>query len=388
MSVVQLGAATPHTAPPASPTDLLSLFDPRRMPVFVGTRPERVPAQLGLDDRFIVTSDADVLVNVCRHEPRPLFTRDARTAVANDACLVCPHHRWRYDLEGAYVSGQRAEEGCDLAPRDLIRVQSIEWNGFVFAVADEATGAAFLAHLGDYDRHLRAAGIDAPDLAHWEAWGQPSVDRYEHASVRHFFEVFGDDKHVPVVHPGLASFADCRAMTWFTTEIGHAQVLPFPAGALERAADQDKDDHDRWLYAQWIIALAEHRERLGLGRGLPPRAVVWAGIYPGLMMEFYSDLLALSMVRPNLDGRGCTNVVQFYVPKGMADVSPGLPDTMIDAFLFTAEQDQALVESLAIGEMTMASLGLESRYEPDVLSRNTLELGVAHYHEWLRAQFN
>ncbi len=230
----------------------------------------------------------------------------------------------------------------------------------MFAVADEATGEAFLEQLGHYGEALRAAGVD-PDLTRWEPWGQPSVDRYEHATVRHFFEVFGDDKHVPVVHPGLASFADCRSLSWLTSEIGHAQVLPFPTDALDRAAEQDKDDHDRWLYAQWMIGLAEHRERLGLGQSLPPLAVVWAGIYPGMMMELYSDLLALSMVRPNLDGRGCTNVVQFYVPKGMADVSPGLPDTMIDAFLFTAEQDQALVESLAIGEMTMASLGLEPR---------------------------
>ena len=61
MTALQLGArsarqpSTEHRRPP--PADLLSLFDPRRMPVFVGTRPEGVPAQLGLDDRFIVTAD-------------------------------------------------------------------------------------------------------------------------------------------------------------------------------------------------------------------------------------------------------------------------------------------------------------------------------------------
>src|SRR4051812_42463485 len=190
MTTMQLAPPSSHRAPSASPADLLSLFDPRRMPVFVGTRPDRVAAHLGLDDRFIVTADGDVLVNVCRHEPRPLFARDGRTAMTNDACLVCPHHRWRYDLEGAFVSGQRAEDGCDLAPRDLLHVPSVEWNGFVFAVADEATGAAFRDQLGEYDRHLRTAGIEAPDLGQWEPWGQPSVDRYEHATVRHFFEVF------------------------------------------------------------------------------------------------------------------------------------------------------------------------------------------------------
>ena len=45
----QLGAPTPHRAPSASSGDLLSLFDPSRMPVFVGTRPEGVPAHLSYD---------------------------------------------------------------------------------------------------------------------------------------------------------------------------------------------------------------------------------------------------------------------------------------------------------------------------------------------------
>ena len=143
----------------------------------------------------LVRSDAGVemLSNVCRH--RQALILNGRGNVRN---LVCPIHRWTYDLRGKLLG---APEFPDNPCLDLPRTALNAWNGLLFTGPRNA--AADLAEFPLTEEYTFTDHIldrvDVTEYAYnWKA----------------FMEVYLELYHVGPFHPGLGQFVDPGIYTW------------------------------------------------------------------------------------------------------------------------------------------------------------------------------
>ncbi len=134
----------------------------------------------------------ELVSNVCRH--RQAIMLQGRGNVPN---IVCPIHRWTYDLKGQLLGAPHfADKPC----LNLGRSPLTNWNGLLFDGRRDVR--ADLATLGvqnfDFSSHV--------------------LDRVEiqecHYNWKSFIEVYLEDYHVVPFHPGLGEFVTCDDLKW------------------------------------------------------------------------------------------------------------------------------------------------------------------------------
>src|SRR5919201_1308566 len=151
----------------------------------------------------------ELLSNVCRH--RQAIMLEGRGNAEN---IVCPLHRWTYDLKGELLGAPHfPETPCiKLASTPLSR-----WNGLLFA--------------GPRNPQADLARIST--AADWNFDGyvldSVRVDEYN-INWKTFIEVYLEVYHVDPFHPGLGNFTDCGN---FTVDYGtdySVQIVAAKAG--------------------------------------------------------------------------------------------------------------------------------------------------------------
>jgi len=131
----------------------------------------------------------ELLSNVCRH--RQAIMLEGR---GNAQHIVCPLHRWTYDLKGELIGAPHfSERPCArLGSTPLTR-----WNGLLFA--------------GPRDPRRDLAKITT--AADWDFGGYVfdslRVDDYD-INWKTFIETYLEVYHVDFYHPGLGNFTDCN----------------------------------------------------------------------------------------------------------------------------------------------------------------------------------
>src|SRR5258708_15776875 len=154
----------------------------------------------------------DLLSNVCRH--RQAIMLEGRGNIEN---IVCPLHRWTYDLKGELLGAPFFEENPCVK---LHSTPLVTWEGVVFA--------------GRGDPRHDLAKITT--LADWDFGGyvldSVRIDEYG-VNWKTFVETYLEVYHVDFYHPGLGNFTDCNN---FTVDYGaeySVQIVAAKAG-LER----------------------------------------------------------------------------------------------------------------------------------------------------------
>ena len=146
----------------------------------------------------------ELISNVCRHRQAVMLRGRGNTPQRN---IVCPLHRWTYDLKGELIGAPHfADDPC----LNLRNYPVQNWNGLVFeAPADGARHvAADLAGLGPQaDLDFTGYVLDRVQLHECDYnW-------------KTFIEVYLEDYHVAPFHPGLGQFVTCDDLRW---EFGRA----------------------------------------------------------------------------------------------------------------------------------------------------------------------
>jgi phenylpropionate dioxygenase-like ring-hydroxylating dioxygenase large terminal subunit len=130
----------------------------------------------------------ELLSNVCRH--RQAIMLNGRGNARN---IVCPLHRWTYDLKGGLLGAPHFEKQPCL---NLNRSPLQNWNGLLFEGKRDVR--ADLAKLGV-----------AQDL-NFDGYMLDHVEVHEcDYNWKTFIEVYLEDYHVVPFHPGLGSFVTC-----------------------------------------------------------------------------------------------------------------------------------------------------------------------------------
>ena len=287
----------------------------------------------------------ELLSNICRHRQALMFN-----GRGNARSIVCPIHRWTYDLKGELLGAPHfADKPC----LNLGRTPLQSWNGLLF------DGKR------DVARDLAALGVRDFDFSGY------MLDRVEMHRVNYnwktFIEVYLEDYHVGPFHPGLGQFVTCEDLTWEFGDWASVQTV----GINNRLAKPGSRTYERW-----------HKAVLDFYRGeIPRQGAVWLTYYPNIMLEWYPHVLVVSTLYPEAVDR-TMNVVEFYYPEEIALFEREFVEAEQAAYMETAREDDEIAERMDAGRRALWQAG-RSEVGP---YQSPMEDGMQHFHEFYRRQ--
>jgi choline monooxygenase len=287
----------------------------------------------------------ELLSNVCRH--RQAIMLNGR---GNTGQIVCPLHRWTYDLGGQLLGAPHfAQQPC----LNLGRSPLQNWNGLLFS--GQRNVATDLARMGVRDK------LD------FSGYMLDHVEIHECAyNWKTFIEVYLEDYHVEPFHPGLGNFVDCDNLRWEFGDWWSVQTVGIHQG-LGRPGSP--------VYQRWQEALLRYNE------GRPPeQGAIWLTYYPNLMVEWYPHVLVISQLVPR-GPRHTTNIVEFYYPEEIALFERDLVEAERAAYRETCLEDDEIAERMDAGRLALVERG-DNEVGP---YQSPMEDGMQHFHEFLRS---
>jgi choline monooxygenase len=285
----------------------------------------------------------ELMSNVCRHRQAIMLEGSGNTEH-----IVCPLHRWTYDLKGELLGAPHFPDNpcVKLHSAPLTR-----WNGLLFAgPRDPRQDLARVSTMADWDFSgyvLESVRIDEYDI-NWKT----------------FMETYLEVYHVNPFHPGLGNFTDCNNFTVDYGDEYSVQIVSAKAG-LQRPGTP--------VYKRWHDACLQQ-----LAGREPKHGALWASYFPGLTFEWYPNVLVVSNLIPRSPTR-TTNVVEFYYPEEIAYFERDFVDAQQAAYVETALEDKEICERLDRGRRALYEQGLDDAGP----YQSPMEDAEVHFHEWL-----
>jgi choline monooxygenase len=290
--------------------------------------------------------ELSLLSNTCRHR-QAIMLSGSGTA----RNVVCPIHRWSYDLSGMQRAAPHFPENPCLS-LDSRPLRS--WNGLLFEggrdVAAEVAGFS-MAGAFDYTGYEHERTVVEDYDVNWKT----------------FLEIYLELYHVEPFHGGLKGYVDCGAFRPDDWEFGDTwsnQVM-----TLKRDLSAASKEYRR--YHALVTDL----------RGRPPsHASLWFCLYPNLMLEWYPEALVVSFLLP-LSPSSTRNVVDFFYPREILDGRPDIVEAHQAAYDESADEDRHIVDRIDRGRRTLFEQGVDDAGP----YQQPLEDGMVHFHRWMRA---
>ena len=286
--------------------------------------------------------------NVCRH--RQALMLEGSGSLPQQR-ISCPLHRWAYDIEGQLqVAPQFPKNPC----LHLARTELHPWRGLLFK------GSA-----------QDMSSLDDIPLAAYFDFSDYQLDRIESTDYpfnwKTFIEVYLEDYHVGVIHPGLKKFVSCQNLEWAYGERWSLQTVGInPQWSNNRSGS----------YRKWQSELEQRHASSGNNF---PFGAIWFTYYPGLMIEWYPDVLVISTIQPT-GIEQCRNTVEFYYPKDIVLHQRGLIEAQQNAYMETAVEDEVICIKMQQGRQALHQQG-KNETGP---YQSPLEDGMRHFHQFLR----
>ncbi len=274
--------------------------------------------------------------NTCRHRGHELVPCDAGVV---RGVVQCPYHAWSYELDGRLRLAPRFDDldAGGRAELGLVPVAIEQWGGWLFVNADSAA-PPLADHVGDLTTVLAPWAPDTLVVA--------AEHRYElRANWKLVHENYHECYHCPLIHPELC-------------------VVSSPSSGDNLAATSGA-----WVGG--FMDLEPHAATMALdGRspvpplaGLGPverRRVLYAGLFPNLLISAHPDYVLTHRLRPLAPDR--TEVVcQWLFDPSTVAADAFDPAYAVDFWDLTNRQDWAAVESV---QRALAS----PLYRPGVLA--------------------
>ena len=306
-------------------------------------------AQEGEGRALVRTKDGVELVsNVCRHRQAIMLKGRGQTAQN----IVCPLHRWTYDLHGRLLGAPHfAQDPC----LNLRNYPLQNWHGLLF----EHNGRdvqADLAKLGP------AAQLDFSGYVYDRA-----VLHECDYNWKTFIEVYLEDYHVGPFHPGLGQFVSCENLDW---EFGRHHSVQ-TVGVNKALAKAGSDVYQRL-----------HQEVLRLGGGQAPKhGAIWLTYHPTVMVEWYPHVLVVSTLFPR-GPRKTLNLVEFFYPEEVAAFEREFVDAQQAAYMETCTEDDEIALRMDAGRQALMARGDDDAGP----YQSPMEDGMQQFHEWYRRE--
>ena len=296
----------------------------------------------------------ELISNVCRHRQAVMLRGRGHTGQN----VVCPLHRWTYDLKGQLIGAPHfAQDPC----LHLNTYKTRRWNGLIF----EDNGR-------DVAAELSAVGPRA-DLD-FSGYVLDRVHLHEcDYNWKTFIEVYLEDYHVAPFHPGLSQFVSCEDLAW---EFGrHHSVQTVGANnALAKAGSA--------VYRKW------HDAVLGFRTGryddpVPKHGAIWLTYYPNIMVEWYPHVLVVSTLYPK-GPQKTLNVVEFFYPEEISAFEREFVEAEQAAYMETCIEDDEIALRMDAGRKALYERG-DNEAGP---YQSPMEDGMEQFHAWYRRTMN
>ena len=294
----------------------------------------------------------ELISNVCRHRQSVMLRGRGNT----QSNIVCPLHRWTYDLHGRLIGAPHFD--CDPG-LNLNNYKLQTWNGLIFERGSRDI-AAELKNLGvrselDFSGHV----LDRIHLHECDYnW-------------KTFIEVYLEDYHVGPFHPGLGNFVACDDLRWEMGKNYSVQTVGVASAGGEALGRAGSD-----VYRKWHDAVLAYQD------GKPPRhGAIWFTGYPTVMVESYPNVLVVSTLFPK-GPRKTLNVVEFFYPEEIAAFEREYVEAQQAAYLETCVEDDEIALRMDAGRLALYERG-DDEVGP---YQSPMEDGMQHFHEWYRRQ--
>ena len=290
----------------------------------------------------------ELVSNVCRHRQAIMLKGKGRTPQN----IVCPLHRWTYDLHGRLLGAPHFDRDPCL---DLRNYPLQNWQGLLFDHGGRDV-AADLARLGP------ASELDFGGYVHDRTLMHECDYNW-----KTFIEVYLEDYHVGPFHPGLGQFVTCEDLAW---EFGrHHSVQTVGVNkALVKAGSP--------IYQRWQQEVLKYR-----GGQPPQHGAIWLTYYPTVMVEWYPHVLVVSTLCPK-GPRKTLNMVEFYYPEEIAAFERDFVEAQQAAYMETCVEDDEIALRMDAGRQA-----LMERVDDDAGPYlSPMEDGMQQFHEWYRRE--
>jgi len=288
----------------------------------------------------------EVISNICRHRQAIMLKGQGQTQN-----IVCPLHRWTYNLQGELLGAPHFNETPCL---HLNKTRLQNWNGLLFeSKRDVAKDLQKLGCKRDFD--FTGYMLD-----------RVMIEEYNF-NWKTFIEVYLEDYHVGPFHPGLDRFVDCDNLNWEFGENYSVQTVGVKQ-SLQKSGSE--------IYRRWQDQVMQY------GQNQPPKyGAIWMVYYPFLMIEWYPNVLVVSHIIPRgVDS--CTNVVEFYYPEDIALFEREFISAQQAAYEETAVEDKEICHRMHDGRRALFAVSTDERGP----YQHPMETGLEHFHLWLRKQ--
>ena len=290
------------------------------------------------------TGGVELLSNVCRH--RQAVMLEGRGNAQN---IVCPLHRWTYDMKGELLGAPHFPDNPCL---NLGKTPLQNWQGLLFGGRrNVARDLAKFSMAGDFD-------FSGYVLDHVQ------TNEYQQ-NWKSFIEVYLEDYHVVPFHPGLGNFVSCDNLSWEMGDHFSAQVVGVRNG-LEKAGTP--------VYQKWHEAVRKYHNG-----ETPKYGAIWMLYYPNVMLEWYPHVLVVSTLIPR-SPQHTTNIVEFYYPEEIALFEREFVEAERAAYMETAHEDDIIAQRMDRGRRILLERG-ENDAGP---YQSPMEDGMMHFHEYIR----
>ena len=297
----------------------------------------------------------ELLSNVCRHRQAVMLRGRGNTGQN----IVCPLHRWTYDLKGELIGAPHfADEPCLALPRYPVQT----WNGMVFESPKPGHAARDVA--------AELAGIGSVADLDFTGYAFDSVKIHEcNYNWKTFIEVYLEDYHVAPFHPGLGQFVTCEDLRW---EFGphHSVQTVGPKNELAKPGSA--------AYRKWHDAVLAYR-RGRFDDPVPKHGAIWLTYYPGVMVEWYPHVLVVSHLIPQGPDR-TLNVVEFFYPEEIHAFEREFVEAEQAAYWETCAEDDEIAERMDAGRRALYERGDDDAGP----YQSPMEDGMQQFHEWYR----
>ena len=293
--------------------------------------------------------EISLISNICRHRQAVILKESG-----NAERIVCPLHRWTYDLNGQLLGAPHFDQNPCL---HLHKISLLNWQGLLFEKVKSSRNILDeLNKLGcKHDFDFTSYQLDSVNVEHY------------YFNWKTFIEAYLEDYHVGPFHPGLNQFVDCDDLSWDFGEHFSAQTVGY----------KPPTDHNLSpTYQGWQTAVTSYH-----GNTPPKHGAIWFVYYPFLMIEWYPQVLVVSHLIPTgVDT--CSNVVEFYYPEDIALFEREYVKAQQAAYHETAIEDTEICQRMHDGRKGLFAQGL-NEYGP---YQHPLESGLEHFHLWYRRQ--
>jgi len=306
------------------------------------------------DGRVLIRNDhgIELVSNVCRHR-QAVMLRGRGHAGSN---VVCPLHRWTYDLKGQLIGAPHFQHDPCL---NLNRWPLTEWNGLLFEAEGRNPGAD-LARLAcradlDFSGYVYDRTVIHECAYNWKT----------------FIEVYLEDYHVGPFHPGLGNFVSCDDLRWEMGTDYSVQTVGVAKSGSEALGKSGSPVYQAWQ--QQVL-----RYQNG---SAPKHGAIWLTYYPGVMVEWYPNVLVVSTLIPK-GPRHTTNVVEFFYPEEIHAFEREYVQAQQAAYMETCVEDDEIALRMDAGRSALLLRG-DNEVGP---YQSPMEDGMQHFHEWYRGK--